>query len=91
MDEPLSALDTASKQEILPYLERLHRELEIPVLYVSHSMEEVARLADHLVLLQQGKVIASGELHETLARLDLPTRAFRRRGRGDRDGGGAAR
>jgi len=76
MDEPLSALDTASKQEILPYLERLHRELEIPVLYVSHSMEEVARLADHLVLLQQGKVIASGELHETLARLDLPLAHF---------------
>ncbi|MBU1427151.1 MAG: molybdenum ABC transporter ATP-binding protein [Gammaproteobacteria bacterium] len=76
MDEPLSALDTKSKQEILPYLERLHRELKIPVLYVSHAMDEVARLADHLVLLDQGKVIASGELHETLARLDLPTAHF---------------
>ena len=76
MDEPLSALDSASKQEILPYLERLHRDLEIPVLYVSHSLDEVARLADHLVLLQQGKVIASGELHETLSRLDLPTAHF---------------
>lgn len=76
MDEPLSALDTASKQEILPYLERLHRELNIPVLYVSHSIEEVARLADHLVLLQQGQVIASGGLHETLVRLDLPTAHF---------------
>ena len=76
MDEPLSALDTASKQEILPYLERLHRELEIPVLYVSHAMEEVARLADHMVLLEQGRVIASGALHETLARLDLPTAYF---------------
>lgn len=73
MDEPLSALDTASKQEILPYLERLHRELNIPVLYVSHALDEVARLADHLVLLQQGSVIASGALGETLARLDLPT------------------
>ncbi len=72
MDEPLSALDVTSKQEILPYLERLHRELNIPVLYVSHALEEVARLADHLVLLQQGKVIASGGLAETLARLDLP-------------------
>jgi molybdate transport system ATP-binding protein len=76
MDEPLSALDTSSKQEILPYLERLHRELEIPVLYVSHAMDEVTRLADHLVLLQQGSVIASGALHETLARLDLPLAHF---------------
>jgi molybdate transport system ATP-binding protein len=76
MDEPLSALDTTSKQEILPYLERLHRELNIPVLYVSHAMDEVARLADHLVLLEKGRVIASGELHETLARLDLPTAHF---------------
>jgi molybdate transport system ATP-binding protein len=76
MDEPLSALDSASKQDILPYLERLHRELNIPVLYVSHAMDEVARLADHLVLLEQGRVIASGELHATLARLDLPTAHF---------------
>ncbi len=76
MDEPLAALDTASKQEILPYLERLHRELSIPVLYVSHAMDEVARLADHLVLLDKGKVIASGALHETISRLDLPTAHF---------------
>jgi molybdate transport system ATP-binding protein len=73
MDEPLSALDTVSKQEILPYLERLHRELNIPVLYVSHALDEVARLADHLVLLEEGRVIASGAMQETLARLDLPT------------------
>ena len=73
MDEPLSALDTASKQEILPYLERLHRELNVPVLYVSHALDEVARLADHLVLLEGGRVIASGALQQTLARLDLPT------------------
>jgi molybdate transport system ATP-binding protein len=76
MDEPLSALDVASKQEILPYLELLHRELEIPVLYVSHALDEVARLADHLVLLDQGRVIASGAIHETLSRLDLPTAHF---------------
>lgn len=76
MDEPLSALDTASRQEILPYLERLHRELDIPVLFVSHALEEVARLADHLVLLQQGRVVASGALGEALARLDLPTAHF---------------
>jgi molybdate transport system ATP-binding protein len=76
MDEPLSALDTTSKHEILPYLERLHLELKIPVLYVSHAMDEVARLADHLVLMDKGKVIASGALSETLARLDLPTAHF---------------
>jgi len=73
MDEPLSALDAASKQEILPYLEWLHGELEIPVFYVSHALDEVARLADHLVLLEKGRVIASGTLNETLSRLDLPT------------------
>jgi len=76
MDEPLSALDTRSKQEILPYLEALHRELEIPVLYVSHALDEVARLADHLLLLQAGHVIACGAPGEILARLDLPTAHF---------------
>ncbi|SPE34535.1 Molybdenum import ATP-binding protein ModC 1 [Burkholderiales bacterium] len=73
MDEPLAALDTVRKQEILPFLERLHRELSIPVLYVSHHIDEVARLADHLVLLRAGRVIASGPLMQMLARLDLPT------------------
>ena len=73
MDEPLAALDVKRKQEILPYLERLHDELDIPLLYVSHAPDEVARLADHLVLLDEGQVVAQGALHETLARLDLPT------------------
>jgi molybdate transport system ATP-binding protein len=72
LDEPLSALDSQRKNEILPYLERLHSELDIPMLYVSHAHDEVARLADHLVLLDQGKVLASGPINETLARLDLP-------------------
>lgn len=72
MDEPLAALDHKRKQEILPYLERLHDELAIPVLYVSHSPDEVARLADHLVLLEQGRVLASGPTGEVLTRLDLP-------------------
>ena len=74
MDEPLAALDLQRKQEILPYLERLHDELDIPVLYVTHSPDEVARLADHLVVMDGGKVIASGPLADTLARLDLPIR-----------------
>ena len=72
MDEPLAALDLKRKQEILPYLERLHDELEIPVLYVSHSPDEVARLADNLVVLDSGQIVAHGSLAETLVRLDLP-------------------
>lgn len=72
MDEPLAALDARRKHEILPYLERLHDELAIPVLYVSHAMDEVLRLADHLVLLEQGRVLASGPCAELLARVDLP-------------------
>jgi molybdate transport system ATP-binding protein len=72
LDEPLASLDLRRRHEILPYLERLHDELEIPSIYVSHMPDEVARLADHLVLLDKGSVIASGPLQETLARLDLP-------------------
>ena len=72
MDEPLAALDYKRKREILPYLERLRDELDIPVLYVSHALDEVSRLADHLVMLDAGKAIASGSLTELTARLDLP-------------------
>jgi molybdate transport system ATP-binding protein len=72
MDEPLAALDLKRKMEILPYLERLHRELAIPIIYVSHAPDEVARLADHLVLLDGGTVVASGALNEVLSRIDLP-------------------
>ena len=72
MDEPLAALDAQRKSEILPYLQRLHDELEIPVLYVSHSQDEVAQLADHIVLLSDGQALASGPIGQTLARLDLP-------------------
>jgi molybdate transport system ATP-binding protein len=72
MDEPLASLDIARKAEILPYLERLHDELDMPVLYVSHAPDEVARLADHLVLLDAGRVTASGSTRELMTRLDLP-------------------
>jgi molybdate transport system ATP-binding protein len=72
MDEPLAALDLRRKLEILPYLERLHEELAVPIVYVSHAPDEVARLADHLVLLEDGRAVASGPLTETLARVDLP-------------------
>ncbi len=72
MDEPLASLDSKRKQEILPFLTRLHSELNIPVLYVTHSQQEVAQLADYLVLLADGKVQAAGLLSETLSRIDLP-------------------
>ena len=71
MDEPLAALDTRRKDEILPFLERLHQSLTIPIVYVTHAVAEVTRLADHLVLLEAGRVQAQGPLHELSARLDV--------------------
>lgn len=71
MDEPLAALDVQRKAEILPYIERLRDDMRIPIVYVSHAMEEVARLADTLVLMSAGRVAASGPLEEILGRLDL--------------------
>lgn len=62
LDEPLASLDLARRKEILPWLERLHRELRIPVIYVTHSLDELARLADHVVMLDQGRVSTSGNL-----------------------------
>ncbi|MHB8622009.1 MAG: molybdenum ABC transporter ATP-binding protein [Sulfuricaulis sp.] len=72
MDEPLASLDMQRKAEILPYLERLHDELEIPVIYVSHQLDEVVRLADYLVLLEQGRAVATGAIGELLTRFNLP-------------------
>lgn len=72
LDEPLAALDQARKQEVLPYLERLHETLEIPVLYVSHAIDEVARLADHLLILDAGRVVAQGSPTDLMRRADLP-------------------
>jgi molybdate transport system ATP-binding protein len=72
MDEPLAALDAPRKAEILHYLDRLQRRLDIPVLYVTHAIDEVARLADHLVLLNDGHVTAHGPTPDMLTRLDLP-------------------
>jgi len=72
MDEPLSALDRQNKEEILPYFESLHGTLAIPILYVSHDIAEVERLADFLVLLEQGRVLTSGPIGEVLADIRLP-------------------
>jgi len=72
MDEPLSALDAERKAEILPYLERLNAQAGVPMVYVTHALDEAARLADHLVLMEAGRVRAEGPVASTLARLDLP-------------------
>ena len=66
MDEPLAALDAARKAEILPYLESLHRHLAMPVLHVTHSTEEVARLADRVLLMEQGGIVHQGPVEELL-------------------------
>jgi molybdate transport system ATP-binding protein len=71
MDEPLASLDQERKEEILPYLESLRAELDIPVIYVSHSLDEVARIANHFVLLEGGSIKADGPIGDMLARLDL--------------------
>ncbi|MCB1354164.1 MAG: molybdenum ABC transporter ATP-binding protein [Rhodobacteraceae bacterium] len=72
MDEPLAALDRFSKDEILPYLERLRDTLPMPVLYVSHDISEVERLADHIVLLREGRVIGAGPLEAVQADPAMP-------------------
>ena len=72
MDEPLSSLDNQRKQEILPYLVKLKNESDVPILYVSHSVEEVAKLADHVVMLEGGKVTVQGDVKTIFSAVDLP-------------------
>jgi molybdate transport system ATP-binding protein len=72
LDEPLSALDAARRQDILPWLERLRDDAQVPMLYVTHSTDELARLADHLVVLDQGQVKASGPVGEVMGALQGP-------------------
>jgi molybdate transport system ATP-binding protein len=72
MDEPPSALDRLTKNEILPFLERLHERLSLPVIYISHDMAEIERLADHLILMQHGHVVAAGPLQVLQSDPSLP-------------------
>ena len=72
LDEPVAALDQRSKRDILPYLHRVSEELRVPMLYVTHNLDEVATLADHLALMQSGRITGTGPLREMLCRLDLP-------------------
>ena len=75
MDEPLAALDRLRKDEILPFLDRLHTELSLPILYVSHNIDEVCRLCDHIIVMDQGRVVADGEIQSVLVSTDLPVLA----------------
>lgn len=75
LDEPLSALDVARKQELLPYLQRLPAELDCPIVYVTHSPDEVARLAAHVLVMDEGKCVARGSVTELMASRKLPVNA----------------
>jgi molybdate transport system ATP-binding protein len=77
MDEPLASLDAARKAEILAYIELLRDEIQLPIVYVSHSLEEVTRLADHVVVVAEGSVAASGSVADTLGRADMAALAGR--------------
>ena len=77
MDEPLAALDRTAKSEILPFLERLHETLALPMIYISHDMTEIERFADHLVLMERGKVTAAGPLATLQSNPALPLAASR--------------
>jgi molybdate transport system ATP-binding protein len=76
LDEPLSALDFPTKAEIIPYLEQLHERLSIPIIYVTHALSEVESLADHIVLLNQGRVTAQGPIKEMMLDLSAPLAHF---------------
>ncbi|MBV9044538.1 MAG: molybdenum ABC transporter ATP-binding protein [Alphaproteobacteria bacterium] len=71
LDEPLASLDAQRRAEVLPYLERLRDETKLPMLYVSHAVDEVARLADDIVVVDQGKVAVSGSVFDVLTDLEL--------------------
>ena len=80
MDEPLASLDRKRKDELLPYFDRLHEELSVPAIYVSHDIEEISRLCDYLVILDEGHVAAHGSLFDVLSRVDIPQLAGRNAG-----------
>lgn len=82
MDEPLAALDEARKAELMPYLERLRDVARVPIVYVSHSVAEIARLAATVVVLEDGRMVAAGAATEVLGRLEIEAL--------DVDGGGGA-
>lgn len=72
MDEPMASLDQTHKKEILPYLENLHKNFNIPILYITHDQEEMVRISNYLVIIDKGKITAQGEIGDILTRIDLP-------------------
>ena len=72
MDEPLASLDNARKQDVLPYLAALQNMFNLPMLYVSHSTEEVCKLADHVIVLHQGKIVIQGSINDVFSSAQLP-------------------
>ena len=72
LDEPLASVDESRKQEIIPYLERLHEELSIPMLYVSHSLDEMLRLCDRMLVMENGQMVSEGDIHEVLVSPQSP-------------------
>jgi molybdate transport system ATP-binding protein len=73
LDEPLAALDASRKAEIMPYLERLRDDARIPMIYVTHSLDEVTRLADNLIVLKQGRIVAQGSVFDLLPSIEIET------------------
>lgn len=71
MDEPLASLDLPRKQELMPYLEMLAKEVNTPIVYVTHSLDEILRLADHMVMINQGKVVVSGNVNSVWGSLEM--------------------
>ena len=78
MDEPLAALDAPRRAEVLPFLARVRHRFQVPILYVTHALDEVDRLADRLVLMEAGRVVATGTVEALSARTDLPLLSGRR-------------
>jgi molybdate transport system ATP-binding protein len=72
MDEPLASMDHQGKKRILGFIRQLQKRLQLPILHVSHDLEEILQLADYLALLEQGAITASGKITEIISRLDLP-------------------
>ena len=71
MDEPLASLDLARRREIMPFLERLRHRFDLPILYVSHNLDETLRLADSVIVMDQGNILARGGVEQTLSRIDV--------------------
>ena len=78
MDEPLSSLDLQRREKILPFIERLRDSINMPILYVSHDLSEITRLADNLILLDAGKIVKSGTVEEMMSNIEIMS-FFRKR------------